>query len=138
MSNSPHVIAVSAAAPYAVTLEDTTGHHWLADEPLAVGGSDTGPGPHALLLSSLGACTSIPLRMYAQRKGWSLTSVKVDLTFNPDGPPAGGGSEIRRHLTLHGDLSGDQREKLLEIANKCPIHRVLTDGVHISTTLVRP
>jgi putative redox protein len=136
MSTAPHVTAVSAAAPYAVTLEDAAGHRWLADEPAAAGGADTGPGPHALLLGSLGACTAISVRMYAARKGWPLTSVRVELTFNPDGPPAGGGSEIRRHLTLHGELSGEQREKLYEIANKCPIHRVLTGEVRIHSTLV--
>jgi putative redox protein len=138
MSNSPHVTAVSVAAPYAVTLEDHSGHHWLADEPLAAGGADKGPGPHALLLSSLGACTAITLRMYAARKGWPLTGVKVDLTFNPDGAPARGGSDIHRRITLHGELGEEQRAKLLEIANKCPIHRELTGELRIVTALVGP
>jgi putative redox protein len=138
MSSGPHVTAVSVAAPYTVTLEDTSGHQWLADEPPAAGGADQGPGPHALLLSSLGACTAITLRIYAARKGWPLTGVRVDLTFNPEGAPAAGGSEIRRHITLQGELPGAQREKLLEIANKCPIHRVLTGEIRIVSDLVKP
>ncbi|HUO19058.1 MAG TPA: OsmC family protein [Steroidobacteraceae bacterium] len=138
MSNSPHVTAVSAAVPYTVTLEDHAGHQWLADEPPAAGGADQGPGPHALLLSSLGACTAITLRMYAERKGWPLTGVKVDLTFNSEGAPATGRSDIHRRIALQGALSAEQREKLLEIATRCPIHRVLTGEVRIVSALVHP
>lgn len=136
MSHNAHVTAVSVGAPYAVTLEDHAGHHWLADEPLAAGGGNGGPGPHALLLSSLGACTAITLRMYAARKSWPLTGVEVDLAFNPDGEPAGGGNEIRRRVTLHGMLSPEQRERLLEVANKCPIHRVMSGEIRVATSLI--
>ena len=135
MSNNPHVSAASVGAPYAVTLKDHSGHEWLADEPAAAGGGDAGPGPHALLLSSLGACTAITLRMYAARKGWPLEGVKVDIVVNPDGPTGDGATELRRRVALHGPLSDEQRERLVEVANKCPIHRVLTGEIRIPTEL---
>jgi putative redox protein len=128
------VRAVSGAAPYLVELTDGN-HTWSADEPREAGGADAGPGPHRLLLSSLGACTCVTLRMYAARKGWTLSRVEVELQFNPDGPPAAGGSDIRRRITMHGELSVEQRERLLQIANLCPIHKVLTGEVRIATSL---
>lgn len=135
MSNSPYVNAVSVEAPYAVMLEDHTGHRWLADEPLASGGGNQGPMPQHLLLSSLGACTAITVRMYAAHKGWPLTGVEVHLTFNPDGPPADGANEIHRRVTLQGELSGEQRERLVEIANKCPLHRILSGPIRLPISL---
>lgn len=134
--NTPLLVtAVSDAAPYTVNLRDRSGHQWLADEPREAGGSDAGPNPHQLLLSALGACTSITVRMYAARKGFPLTGIEVALEFNPAGPPAAGGSEIRRRITLHGGLSAEQRQRLLEIANRCPIHKVLTGEVRIESSL---
>jgi putative redox protein len=128
------VRAVSDGAPYLVEL--TNGRHtWSADEPHEAGGADAGPTPNQLLLSSLGACTCVTVRMYAARKGWTLRRVEVELQFNPDGPAAAGGSDIRRRITLHGELSVEQRERLLDIANRCPIHKVLTDEVRIATSL---
>lgn len=135
MSGKNHVTAVSISTPYLVELNDHTGHHWQADEPRTAGGADVGPNPHQLLLSSLGACTAITLRMYAAAKGWGLTGVEVDLEFNPDGEPAQGGSDIRRRIALKGDLTSEQRDKLLSIANRCPLHKVLTGEVRIASSL---
>ncbi|MGH8276476.1 MAG: OsmC family protein, partial [Steroidobacteraceae bacterium] len=126
MSSTPTVHAVIGETPYTVTLTDNLAHQWLGDEPLEGGGANRGPTPTHLLLSSLGTCTAITLRMYAGRKGWPLRGVEVELQFNPDGVPAAGVSDIRRRITLRGELSAEQRERLLEIANKCPIHRVLS------------
>jgi len=134
MSKTAAVTVVNGETPYVVTLSDGT-HQWLADEPPEAGGGNRGPSPHQLVLSGLGACTSITLRIYAERKRWPLTGVTVELQFNPDGPPAGGGSDIRRRITLRGDLTGEQRERLLQIANACPVNRTLLGEIRTTTSL---
>jgi len=100
-----------------------------ADESADKAGADTGPEPHEILLSALGACTSMTLRLYAERKGWPLTGVQVRLT----GAPADGKYAIIRHITMAGDLDAEQRARLLDIASKCPVHRTLTGEVLIET-----
>jgi putative redox protein len=129
------VSASSSGPPYAVTLRDGAGHEWRSDEPIALGGADTGPDPVELLLSSLGACTAITLRMYAARKGWPLAGVRVRLRFNPDDKPAAG-SDIERRVELDGPLDAGQRERLLQIANACPVHKILAGEVRIDTALL--
>ncbi len=128
------VRAHSDQAPYAVVLQDERGHDWPADEPTDKGGGNTGPDPKHLLLSSLGACTAATVRMYAARKGWPLRGVRVELRLNPDGKPAAG-NDIARRIVFQGELDDEQRERLLQVANACPIHKVLTGEVRIATTL---
>jgi putative redox protein len=119
-------------------------HRLTADEPAGYGGDDSGPTPYDLLLAGLGACTTMTLRMYAERKGWPLDRAEVRLTHEKIHARDCADCETRegridridRRLTLTGDLDGEQRERLLEIADKCPVHRTLTGEIKINTELV--
>ena len=123
------------------SLESTTGyaqkiragHHGLtADEPTHAGGTDTGPSPYGLVLSGLGACTSITLRMYAERKGWDLGTLQLELRMFKD---ADAKERIERTVRLGNPaLTAEQRAKLAEIAEKTPVTRTLRGGVPIATT----
>ncbi len=117
-------------------------HHTLADEPVAYGGTNKGMSPYGFLAAGLGACTSMTLRMYARRKGWPLDHVSVDVSHDKvhAQDAAGAGSvrvdTFRREIRLTGDLDDDQRARLLEIADKCPVHRTLEHGAKVETVLV--
>ena len=107
-------------------------HHLKADEPEAFGGTDLGPSPYQYLAAGLGACTGMTIRMYARRKGWPLAGVSVDVSHEKrhatdceDCEKGGKIDTFTRAITLLGDLDADQREKLLAIADKCPVHRTL-------------
>jgi putative redox protein len=108
-------------------------HRLTADEPAALGGGDSGPSPYELLLASLGACTSITLRMYGGRKGWELGKITVGLRYakGPDDR-----ERIDRRISFSKPLSAEQKARLLEIAGKTPVTRTLTHGLAIDTTVV--
>lgn len=116
-------------------------HHMLADEPVAVGGGDTGPGPYDYVLAGLGACTSITMRLYAERKAMPLERVTVTLNHSKIHAEdcaecetkAGMLDHIERVIAMKGALDVEQRQKLMEISEKCPVHRTLTSEVHIVT-----
>jgi putative redox protein len=117
-------------------------HHLTADEPVNVGGLDSGPGPYELLLASLGACTSMTLRLYADRKKLPLTRTEIRLRHSriyatdcaECETKEGMLDRIERIITLEGELDAEARKQLLEIADKCPVHRTLKSEIDIRTT----
>lgn len=128
-------IATSTTTPYRVTLTDPSGHIWYVDEPTEKGGQDSAPNPMQLLLSALGACTTVTLQMYADHKGIKIEHVQVDLALNPDGDPETGSNNIVRKITLKGDFSDEQYKRLLKVAESCPVHKLLTSNISIQTDL---
>jgi len=149
---APEQAAVTGEAPRNVVVRETrnskfqqtisTGpHHLLADEPVAAGGEDSGPGPYDFLLASLGACTSMTMRMYADRKALPLERVTVTLKHQKIHAEdcaecetkAGMLDQIDRVIAMEGALDAEQRKKLMEIADKCPVHRTLTSEIRIVT-----
>jgi uncharacterized OsmC-like protein/alpha/beta superfamily hydrolase len=137
------IVAEAGTGNYAQVIA-AGGHRLRADEPESAGGGDTGPAPYELLMAALGACTSITLRMYANRRQLPLGRIAIRLTQprthaedceNCEQPDARMNS-IDREITLEGELDAAQKQKLLEIADKCPIHRILEPSIRITTRLV--
>ncbi|MEM6277310.1 MAG: alpha/beta fold hydrolase [Pseudomonadota bacterium] len=138
------VVRVAEADPAGFLQDVTHGptHHTLADEPIAYGGTNRGMSPYGFLSAGLGACTSMTIRMYARRKGWPLDHVYVDVTHDKvhgqDVEPASPGKidHFMRHIYLDGALDAAQRKRLLEIADKCPVHRSLEASSIVKTKLM--
>lgn len=106
-------------------------HRLLSDAPEAFGGEDTGPEPHDLLAAALAACTNLTVTMVARRKGMALDDVRVRIEHGP----REGGYGFARHIEFIGNLSAEERARLLDIANKCPVHKTLSGSIHIETVL---
>lgn len=150
--SAPELVADLGEAPRMVVVRETRNnkfqqtvsvgpHRMLADEPVAAGGGDTGPGPYDLVLAGLGACTSMTMRLYADRKSLPLERVTVTLRHSKIyaedcadcETKVGMLDQIDRVIAMEGNLNTEQRQKLMEIADKCPVHRTLTSEVHIVT-----
>jgi putative redox protein len=125
-----HAKAEIGRVHYAVRI-DANGHAIVADEPKSNGGADVGPAPYDLLLAGLGACTSITLRMYADRKEWDLESLQVDLDYVRQGDQ----ERIARTIRLFGNLSSEQRGRIADIAERTPVTLTLKKGLPITTEL---
>lgn len=136
---------VCRVGPSGYTTEVKAGNHgFLADEPIRLGGQDLGPSPYDLLNAGLGACTAITLRMYADRKGWEVTDIKVHLQHEKIhaedclqcDTPTGKIDRIERVIELEGNLTEEQRQRMLQIANKCPVHRTLHNEIVVQSKLM--
>jgi len=134
-SKAPVATAIvdMGATHYEVAIQTGT-HRLKGDEPKPEGG-DAGPSPFGLLLSSLGACTAITLRMYAERKQWPIEGVHVELTFRWE-DEGRARAAIERRIRLDGALGADQRARMMEIAEKTPVTRAIKAGIAMATTLV--
>lgn len=120
-------------------------HELFADEPEEAGGKDEGPDPYDYLLMSLGSCTAITLRMYAERKGWPVEDIYVELRHFKDhaedcldcDEKDAKIDKIEKELIIHGDLDEEQLNKLLEISHKCPVNKTLLGSVEMQATIVK-
>jgi uncharacterized OsmC-like protein len=142
--NGPgQVIVRGGAANFAQEIE--IGQHRLkADEPVEYGGTDSGPSPYDFLLAALGTCISMTISLYARRRGWPLKDVTVSLHHSKIHAAdcadcetkVGKIDRIEREIHLTGDLTSEQRSKLMEIAERCPVHQTLTSEINIQTRAV--
>ncbi len=109
-------------------------HFYLADEPVSLGGKDLGPAPYELLASALGACTVMTLRMYADLKKWDLKGLNVEVSYRKEDSDDGKSKVdmFTREIEFIGDLDEKQRERMLAIANKCPVHKTLSSTIETS------
>jgi putative redox protein len=116
---------------YAHDVELEGGHDLRVDEPADRGGTDTGPRPTQLLGASLAGCIAITIEMYAGRKGWDVGQIEVDVEVGYDGPVP---SSYEVGVKLPGELDEEQRRRLLVVATKCPVHKVLAGEAHVNVT----
>ena len=124
-------VAVAGDANWTTAL-DVGGHALRADEPADLGGADTGPAPDELVLAALAACTSITVRMVAARKQWPLEGIDVTVEYTVRERDR---NELVRRITLRGPLDDAQRARLLQVAEACPVHRLLTGAVTVTSAL---
>lgn len=135
---------ISAELTSGFTVRVTNGRHtWFGDEPRDAGGADQGPNPYELLLGALAACTCITVSMYCQRKGWKLDAISVDYTHDrvhaedcddcDQKPRSGYLDRVRSRIFIDGEFTDEQRARLREVAQRCPVHKTLDQGMTFTT-----
>lgn len=145
MADDPSIVGIETASGKFQQKITVGNHSFHADEPIDFGGSDTGPSPYDLLLASLGSCTSMTIKLYADYKGIPLERVEIEVQHSRDhvsdctncSNDENRIDVIDRAISLYGDLTPEQRKKLLEVADKCPVHKTLENRIDIHTTEVR-
>jgi len=138
-ANTAHqrIALVSETRPGPFTAAISVGRHRLtADEPESAGGGDAGPDPYEFLLAGLGACTAMTIRLYASHKGWPLDHVEVRVTQTARATKGAPKDVFEREISLVGELSAEERARLLEVAERCPVSRTLAGGSTIQAQLV--
>ncbi|OYU68242.1 MAG: osmotically inducible protein OsmC [Cytophagaceae bacterium BCCC1] len=132
MSEITKVRAVIGTDRYKTVIQ-IDNHILIGDEPTESGGTDLGPDPYEFILAGLATCTAATLRMYADRKGWDLEQITVELSLQIDKKGAAQTTNILQELHFIGDLDEIQKAALLNIAEKCPVHKMLTNPIAITT-----
>jgi uncharacterized OsmC-like protein len=137
---------ITADLTVGLAVELRAGNHvWVADEPIEVGGTDTGPNPYEMLLSAVAACTCITLSMYCRRKGWALHSISAKYEFDRvhaddcddcEDDAEGRIDRVRSEIFIEGEFDEAQRTRLTDIAQKCPVHKTIAHGVGFTTECV--
>lgn len=133
MSTKTKILAGIGHEHY-VTKLSMRGHLLVADEPVDNGGKDAGPTPSELVLAGLAACTASTLRMYIDRKDWDVERIDLELSIQTEKTETGQISRIDRVINITGNITDEQKARLLEIADKCPVHKLLTNPIEIKTT----
>ncbi|HNQ61761.1 MAG TPA: OsmC family protein [Bacteroidia bacterium] len=130
MKFSENIVVSNDGAEY-LTRSVTGKHIIIGDEPADHGGTDAGPTAHQMLLSSLGMCMAITLRMYANRKKWDLKKVEIHLNMEKNPEDQGESTIIYKKVELFGELDEDQKKRLMIISEKCPVHKTLSGPIHL-------
>lgn len=132
---APHAVVEIGKSHYRTEIKSGI-HSLVADEPEELGGRNEGMNPDLYLLASLGSCTAITLRMYADRKEWPVDKIRVELSLSVTKSTLQRNTYIKRHITIEGPVTEQQKSRLLQIANKCPVHEMLTNPITISTNML--
>ncbi|AIM36779.1 OsmC family protein [Sphingobacterium sp. SG20118] len=133
--NDHEILVTIGTVPYTTTITQKS-NTVIADEPQELGGQDEGFNPPALLLSSLGSCKAMTIKMYADRKKWNLEEVCIKLSYETLKSELQQNTYIQCHISFKGDLDQVQKERLLQIADKCPIHKIMSNPIIISSNLI--
>lgn len=127
-------LTATSLAPYWQVELESGPHTYIADEPVTQGGGDTGMNPYQLLVGALASCTAVTVKMYANRKGWPLEDVEVQVEMKKELKDGQQITHFDRAIVFKGNLEAEHKQRLMDIANRCPVHRILTNPIAIHTS----